>query len=98
LVIAVRADVSPEPGSKELRELTSRGAFDDFQPPPHSPTLADEQGWHLIDREALRQFRALVDVDAIEPKRVVVASPDEDLRECGVDAPAATRAGGVKEN
>ena len=56
-----------------------------------NPLVGDyEQCWNVLNREALNKVGALVDFDSVQPERVVVSSPLQNLSEKPLDSPRAT--------
>lgn len=64
----------------------------------HAAVGDDEEGWNLLDPEALDELGMLVDVDLVEHERFVIPAALEHLGDEALDAPAATALFRVEEH
>jgi hypothetical protein len=69
-----------------------------FETTLHSAICDDEQRWHFLDAEALREVAPLIHIDLTEDEGAVVFAPLQHLRDVALDTPASTVELGVEED
>ena len=85
-----------EPGREERLDLPRASWL--FEPGADRLPLDDDEGGHDADRELREEVRPLLEGDAIERERHMVAPTLQNLRQEAVDAPAAARESGMEKD